>query len=326
MKTRKLGWTELELTEIGLGTWAMGGSGWMYSLGPQDDQLSVKTIFKAVDLGINWIDTAAVYGLGHAEEVVRQALQGLNTRPFIATKFSLRWGPDKKIYNTLKPESIREEAEQSLRRLGVEELDLYQMHWPVPDEELEEAWGEIAKLVGEGKVRYAGVCNFSIEQLRRIHTIYPVASLQSPYSLLRRGIEFGLLQYCQRNRIGVVVYSPMQKGLLTGKMDATRVKALPDEDRRRKDPNFCEPRLSKHIEFVKQLQEIASKYQRSVAELSIAWVLQKQEISSAIVGARRPTQITETACASGWVLAEDDLENIDRLFDEIYRGEKLFND
>lgn len=315
MKTRILGWTGLEFSEIGLGTWAMGGGDWAFSWGPQDDQLSTETLQRAIELGINWIDTAAVYGLGHSEEVVGKTLRSLKPRPIVATKFSRRWGDDGTPYSDISPKSIRFEIENSLRRLDIDVIDLYQMHWPRPEDDLEVAWEEMAKLVKEGKVRYAGVCNFNREQLERILPIHPVASLQPPYSMLRRGIEDELLEFCAQNQIGVVAYSPMQKGLLTDKYTRQFVESLPPDDHRRRDPDFQEPKLNQHLRLVDGLKVIAARHGRSVAELAIAWVLNRSEVTSAIVGARRPDQIEQTVNASGWKLSDEELRQIERLLE-----------
>ena len=250
MKTRPLGKTGLQLTTIGLGTWAMGGGDWAFGWGPQDDEQSIRTIHRALDLGINWIDTAAVYGLGHCEEVVGRALRGLSQRPLIATKCERCWDDQGRIVTRLKRASVRAELEDSLRRLGVEVIDLYQIHWPQPDEDIEEAWGTIAELIREGKVRYGGVSNFNVDQLRRIQPMHPVASLQPPYSMLVRGVEAELLPYCGEHGIGVIVYSPMQKGLLTGKVTREWVAGLPADDHRRSDPQFQEPRLIANLALV----------------------------------------------------------------------------
>ena len=312
MKTRTLGWTDLQLTTVGLGTWAIGGGDWEFSWGPQDDTNSIKAIHRAVELGINWIDTAAVYGLGHSEEMVGQAIKGLSKRPLIATKCGLCWNEKRDVINRLKRKSIRAEAEASLKRLGVEVIDLYQIHWPDPDEDIEEAWGEMGELIKEGKIRYAGVSNFSVDQLKRIQPIHRVASLQPPYSMLRRDIEDGLLQYCTEQKIGVIVYSPMQKGLLTGKMTRERIQQFPNDDHRRRDPQFADPLLAANLELVEGLRQIAKKHGRSVAELAIAWVL-RPEVTAAIVGARKPSQIEETAPAGDWTLSKEDLARIEKL-------------
>jgi aryl-alcohol dehydrogenase-like predicted oxidoreductase len=312
MQTRKLGWTDLQLTTIGYGSWALGGGDWVWSWGPQDDQASVATILRAMELGVNWIDTAAVYGLGHSEEVVGWALKKLPRRPILATKCSLVWDSAKKISARLKKKSVRAEIEASLRRLGVNEIDLYQIHWPNPEADIEEGWSAMADLVKEGKVRYIGVSNFSIEQLKRIQPIHRIASLQPPYSMLKRDIESDLLGYCAANQIGVVAYSPMQKGLLTGKFQE-RLGHLAADDHRLQDPDFQNPRLKVHLELVERLRPIAAKHGKSVAQLAIAWVLRRPEVTSAIVGARQPSQIEETVVAGEWALSEEDNQILDKL-------------
>ena len=312
MKTRKLGSSDLHLTTIGLGTWAIGGP-WQYGWGPQDDQESILTIRRALELGINWIDTAPAYGLGHSEEVVSQAIQGLAEKPIIATKCGRAWRENGRLYGNLKRDGIRAETEASLRRLKLDTIDLYQIHWPEPDEDLEEGWAAIADLVKEGKLRYAGVCNFSVEQLKRIQPIHPVASSQPPYSMLARGVEAEHLAYCAANNIGVIAYSPMQKGLLTGKVTREWVQNLEETDHRRRDPNFQEPRLSANLETVDGLRTIAEKRGKTVAQLAIAWVLRRPEVTAAIVGARRPYQIEETALAAEWALSPEDIADIEAL-------------
>ncbi|MCD6257929.1 aldo/keto reductase [Candidatus Aerophobetes bacterium] len=313
METKKLGYTDLNLTRIGLGTWAIGGGNWKYGWGPQDDKESIAAIHRALELGINWIDTAAIYGLGHSEEIVGEAIKGLTHKPIIATKCGRVWDKDGNIYGYLKKDGIRSEVEASLKRLKIDVIDLYQIHWPDPDEDIEEGWGTIADLIREGKIRYAGVCNFSVEQLKRIQPIHPVASLQPPYSILVRDVENELLEYCSKNNIGVIVYSPMQKGLLTGKFTRERVENLPLNDHRRNDPLFQEPKLSVNLELVEKLRSIAQKRGKTVAQLAIAWVLRRPEVTAAIVGARHPHQIEETAVAGDWVLPKEDIAAIDKL-------------
>ena len=312
MQIRKLGWTDLNLTTIGYGSWALGGGDWVWSWGPQDDDASVATIIRAMELGVNWIDTAAIYGLGHSEEVVGRALKKLTYRPILATKCSLVWDSSKKVSARLKKESVRTEIEDSLRRLGVNEIDLYQIHWPNPDTDIEEGWSTMADLVKEGKVRYIGVSNFTVEQLKRIQPIHRIASLQPPYSMLNRDIESDLLGYCAANQIGVVVYSPMQKGLLTGKIQ-DRLGSLAADDHRKQDPDFQDPRLKVHLELVEHLRPIAAKQGKTVAQLAIAWVLRRSEVTSAIVGARQPSQIEETVLAGDWSLSEEDNQLVDKL-------------
>ncbi|MBC7190425.1 aldo/keto reductase [Candidatus Aerophobetes bacterium] len=320
MRTKKLGWTDLNLTVIGLGTWAIGGGGWKFAWGPQDDKKSIATIKRALELGINWIDTAPVYGLGHSEEIVGKAIKGVEPKPIIATKCSRVWDREGNITSCLKRESIRREVEASLKRLGVEVIDLYQIHWPVPDEDIEEAWETIAQLKEEGKIRYAGVSNFNVTQLERIQKIHPVASLQPPYSMLERGIEDEILPYCKKNNIGVIVYSPMQKGLLTGKVTKKWVEELPEDDHRRRDPRFQEPQLSINLEFVDNLRHIAQKSGRTLAQLAISWVLRRSEVTAAIVGARSPSQIEETVFGGDWILSEEEITAIDELLEKRRRA------
>jgi aryl-alcohol dehydrogenase-like predicted oxidoreductase len=289
----------------------MGGGDWAYSWGPQDDQASISAIHRALELGVNWIDTAPAYGLGHAEEVVGRALKELRQRPIVATKCGLVWNRQKEITGKLKKASIRAEVEASLRRLQVEAIDLIQIHWPWPVEDIEEGWSAIADAVKEGKVRYAGVSNFSIGQMGQVQPIHPVASLQPPYSLLSREVEKDLLPYCAAQNIGVIAYSPMQKGLLTGKITRQRMEQLPKDDHRRNDPQFKEPLLSANLELAEGLRPIARQYGRTVAQLAIAWVLRRSEVTSAIVGARNPAQIEETIDAADWTLSGEDLASID---------------
>ncbi|RKY07235.1 MAG: aldo/keto reductase [Planctomycetota bacterium] len=315
MRTKRLGQTDLELTVIGLGTWAIGGP-WEVGWGPQDDNESVSTIIEAIEAGINWIDTAAVYGCGHSEEIVSKVIKELGERPIIATKCGLLWDEKRRKVHCLDKASIKAECTASLKRLGVEVIDLYQMHKPIPDEKIEEAWEGMVELAEEGKVRYIGVSNFSVSQLERVRQIHPVASLQPPYSLIRRDVEDGLLGYCRDNNIGVVCYSPMQKGLLTGKFSAERVFNLAPDDHRRRDKNFLEPRLSINLELVEALKPIAQRNGKTLAQLAIAWVLSRREVTAAIVGARRPGQITETIAAADGALGIHDLAQIKTLLEQ----------
>ncbi len=317
MKRNRLGVTDLEITRIGLGSWALGGGGWAYAWGPQEDEDSIATIHRALELGVNWIDTAAVYGLGHAEEVVGRALAGRRDKCIVATKCG-RLGKkgDPNIYSRLTASSVRGELEDSLRRLGTDYIDLYQIHWPTPEAEIEEGWGEIARQVKAGKIRYAGVSNFSVEQLKRIAEIHPVASLQPPYSMLRREAETDLLPYCRANGIGVIVYSPMQAGLLAGKFSKERVAALPEDDWRKTSSHFKEPELSRNLALVEGLSDIAARRGRSAAELAIAWVLRRPEVTAAIVGGRRPEQVEETAAAADWDLDPEETAEVGRLLSE----------
>jgi aryl-alcohol dehydrogenase-like predicted oxidoreductase len=314
MQLRQLGTSDLRLTTVGLGAWAIGGGGWAFGWGPQDDTESVRAIHRALDLGVNWIDTAAVYGLGHSEEVVARALADRKGRVIVATKCGLRWRGPKSVFGSLKAASIREEVEASLRRLRLETIDLYQIHWPNPDKDLEEGWSAVAELVRAGKVRYAGVSNFDVGQIKRAQAIHTVTSLQPPYSMLCRDIEEATLPYCAAQRIGVVVYSPMQAGLLTGRFSRERLAKLPAEDWRVRDRFFREPAFSRALEVVDRLRPIAEREHRSLAQLAIAWVLRRPEVTAAIVGARGPQQIEETAPAGDWMLSPELVAEIERCF------------
>ncbi len=316
MKKKKLGGTDLEITSIGLGTFAIGGPDWRAGWGPQDDDESIGAIRHALELGINWIDTAPVYGLGKAEEIVREAVKDFKIKPIIATKCGLVWDKDRNISGVLKKESVRKEVEASLRRLGVDVIDLYQIHWPDPDEDLEEAWSTMSELVKEGKVRYIGVSNCDVAQLERIKDIHPVASLQPPYSMIIRDVEDEILQYCESNNIGVIPYSPMQRGLLTGKFTKESVRKLDKKDHRLGESYFQEPELSINLKFIDRLRPIAEKNNKSLAQLVLSWVLRRSEVTAAIVGARRPSQIEETVTAGDWILEESYIKIIDKLLEE----------
>ncbi|MBN1120314.1 MAG: aldo/keto reductase [Anaerolineae bacterium] len=316
MQTRKLGYSDLHLTMVGLGTWAIGGP-WQWGWGPQDDQESIRTIQEAFDLGINWIDTAPAYGVGHSEEIVGKAITGRRDEVIVATKSGIVGNPNKPGTTMRKMDAagIISEVDNNLRRLNIEVIDLYQIHWPIPDEMIEEAWGGMAELVKVGKVRYIGVSNFSVEQMKRVQPIHPIASLQPPYSMVRREIEDELIDFCAANEIGIVVYSPMQAGLLTGKFSQERLASLPDGDWRRTNDQFKEPRFSATLALVEKLRPIAERNGKSLAQLSIAWTLRLPAITSAIVGARRPSQIVETAAAGDWNLSPEDVAEIDTLLD-----------
>jgi aryl-alcohol dehydrogenase-like predicted oxidoreductase len=316
VRTRQLGNTDLEITPLGLGTWAIGGGNWQFGWGPQDDDTSIATIHRALDLGINWIDTAAVYGLGHSEEIVAKALQGRSTRPYVFTKGSRVWNDKGEITGSLKGQSLRREVENSLRRLRTDVIDLYQLHWPNPDEDIEEAWRTLAKLQKEGKLRNIGVSNFNVQQMRRAQKIAPIASLQPPYSLVHPEVEKDILPYCQEQDIGVIVYSPMMSGLLTGSMSAERVANMPEDDWRKGDPEFQEPRLSRNIQLANLLQEIGYPHGRSTGEVAIAWVLNNPAVTGAIVGGRKPQQIDEVIGAAEFRLAESELAQIEKFLQE----------
>ena len=315
MQTRKLGYTDLQFTTVGMGTWAMGGGGWQWGWGPQDDAESVAAIRQGLREGINWIDTAAAYGLGHSEEIVGRAIQGRRDEVYVATKCGLVWEKgDTSVSNRLKADSVRQECEQSLRRMNIDVIDLYQIHWPVPDADIEVAWGTIADLIKEGKVRCAGVSNANVAQMKRLQPIQPIASLQPPYSMLERGVEDELLDFCAANEIGVIVYSPMQTGLLTGKYTRERVDALADDDwRKDRNPHFQEPALSANLALVDVLRPIAARSGKTVAQLAIAWVLRRPEVTGAIVGSRKASHIEETVVAGNWVLDPQDIAEIDAL-------------
>lgn len=323
MKTRQLGKDGPYLTEIGLGAWAIGGP-WAWGWGPQDDQQSIKTIRRAIDLGINWIDTAAVYGLGHGEEVVGQAIREKRKDVFLATKCGLVWDDRQRVRNNLRPESIRKECEVSLRRLNTDYIDLYQIHWPDPQTNVQDSWGEMTRLKEEGKVRYIGVSNFDVPLLEKCQAIEPVQSLQPPYSMLHRilypEVEKEILPWCKEHGVGVVAYSPLQNGLLTGKFTRERLENLPPDDWRHKSEFFKEPFFSRALEFVGRLKPIAGNYQKSLTELAIAWVLMNPAVTSAIVGARRHEQIVENAGGSGWQISGEDMQEIERLTTEIFQN------
>jgi len=310
MQTRKFGKTDMETTPIGFGSWAVGGSGWAAGWGPQDDEESVGAIRRALELGVNWIDTAAVYGLGHSEQIVARALEGVSERPYVFTKCSMVWDENGEIGHSLKAESVKRECENSLRRLRTDAIDLYQIHWPNPDEEIEEGWSAMAELKAEGKVRHIGVSNFDVGQMKRAQEIASVESLQPPYSMLSREIEDEILPYCQENGIAVIVYSPMKSGLLTGKMTRERAQNLPEDDWRSRASAFQEPQLSRNLELVELLREIGDRHGVSSAEVAIAWTLNHPAVTGAIVGARCPDQVDGVVGAADLKLTGDELDEI----------------
>lgn len=310
MEKRKLGNSDLEITPIGLGAWAIGGGGWEFGWGPQEDNDSIAAIHEGLDRGINWIDTAAAYGLGHSEQVVARALQGRKERPYVFTKCSLVWNKSGEIGHTLKAASIRHECEQSLRRLKVDTIDLYQIHWPIPDEDIEQAWTELARLKDEGKVRYIGVSNFDVKQMQRVMPIAPITSLQPPYSLLARQVEGEILPFAARHNIGVIVYSPMYSGLLSGKMTRERVARFPMDDWRRGNRNFQEPLLSHNLRLVELLREIGGRHSLTAGEVAIAWTLQNPAVTAAIVGVRNRDQVSGIIGAGTFRLSESEVDEI----------------
>jgi aryl-alcohol dehydrogenase-like predicted oxidoreductase len=311
METKQLGTSDLLITPIGIGAWAMGGSGWTWSWGPQNDNDSIAAIHDALDRGINWIDTAAVYGLGHSEEVLRQALHGRLHRPYVFTKCERTWDKDGKIGGTLKAASIRRECEASLRRVGVDVIDLYQIHWPEPDTDIEEGWTEMARLKEEGKVRHIGVSNFSVAQMKRALAIAPITSLQPPYSMLARAVEESILPFAAENHIGVIVYSPMYSGLLSGGMTRERISSLAAEDWRLQNPNFREPQLSRNLRLVEMLKEIGGRFGRTAGEVAIAWTLHNPAVTGAIVGMRNPKQVAGVIGAATFRLSTREFEEIE---------------
>lgn len=292
MNTRRLGNSDIAITPVGFGAWAVGGD-WKFGWGEQDDDASIAAILRALERGVNWIDTAAIYGLGHSEEVVARALaQWKGPRPYVFTKCGMIWDEQRNVGYSTRAPSIRREIEASLRRLRLDVIDLYQIHWPADDlAETEEGWAELAKLKQEGKVRAIGASNFSVEELERAQAIAPVTSLQPPYSLVNRATETGLLPFCEKAGIGVIVYSPMGSGLLTGAMTRERVAALPQTDWRAKNPSFQEPNLSRNLQIAERLKQVAAKHGRTAGEAAIAWTLRLPAVTGAIVGARSAKQV-----------------------------------
>jgi aryl-alcohol dehydrogenase-like predicted oxidoreductase len=311
MQKKRLGNSDLELTPIGVGAWAMGGGGWAFAWGPQDDNESIEAIHTALDGGVNWIDTAAVYGLGHSEEVVARALEGRSNRPYVFTKCERTWNENREIKPSLRADSIRKECEASLRRLKVDAIDLYQIHWPQPEEDIEEGWGELAKLKQEGKVRWIGVSNFNVHQIERIAKIAPITSLQPPYSAISPEIEVETLPYCQQHHIGVIVYSPMKSGLLTGKMTRERVEAFPADDFRRKALAFQEPNLTRNLALQDLMRRIGERHGRAAGEVAIAWVLRNPAVTAAIVGMRSAEQAQGVLGALEFRLSDKEVAEIE---------------
>ncbi len=313
LPTTQLGQTGLEITRVGFGAWAIGGGEWEFGWGSQEDDESIAAIHRALEHGVNWIDTAAAYGFGRSEQVVGRALAGLedDERPYVFTKASLVPGPGGRVINNLKRESILREAGDSLERLGVDAIDLYQIHWPIPDADIEEGWAALAELKEQGLVRHIGVSNFSVEQLRRIEQIAPVETLQPPYSLVAREIEDDLLPFAERERIGVIVYSPMGSGLLTGAMTRERIEHLPEDDWRKHNERFREPQLSEHLALVERLQTVAHRHQTTPGAVAVAWTLRNSAVDAAIVGFRRPDQVDPVITAAQLELSDDDVATIE---------------
>ena len=313
MQTKQLGNSDLSLTPLGVGAWAMGGAGWAFAWGSQDDADSIAAIREALDRGLNWIDTAAVYGLGHSEEVVGKALEGVTKKPYVFTKCERTWNANREIVKCLKRESIFKEAEDSLRRLKVDVIDLYQIHWPEPDEDIEEGWTAMADLKAQGKVRHIGVSNFNVEQMKRAQKIAPITSLQPPYSLVSPEAGEEILPFCLEQNIGVIVYAPMKSGLLTGAMTRERVANLPDDDFRKRALNFQEPHLSKNLALVEVLRKIGNQHGRTPGEVAIAWTLNNPAVTAAIVGMRNAAQVDGVIGAAEFRLSQAEIDELEAL-------------
>lgn len=317
MQKRQLGNSSLELTALGIGTWAIGGGDWNFGWGAQDQQVAIDGVIRGLEMGINWIDTAAVYGAGASEELVGKALSlWTGQRPWVATKCGRINRDDGSVFARIKRESVIAECEASLRRLNVETIDLYQVHWPDPDEDIEECWETLAELKKQGKVREVGVSNHNVAQLKRLNAIHPIASLQPPYNMLNRGIESEILPYCEAESIGIICYSPMGKGLLTGGFSKERAANLDETDHRSRDPKFSSPQLEINLDFVERIRPIAESHDRPLAQLSIAWTLRHRALTSAIVGVRNPGQIEQTAAAADWVLSPEEIDRIEAAFSQ----------
>ena len=311
LTTTQLGETSLEITRVGFGAWALGGGGWEHGWGPQDDEESIAAIHHALERGINWIDTAAAYGFGHSEQVVGRALQGLSERPYVFTKCSLLEGAGRRVVHSLKRDSVLREADESLRRLGVEAIDLYQIHWPIPAADIVEGWTALAELKAQGLVRHIGVSNFDADQLRTIQQIAPVETLQPQYSLIEREVEQDILAFAEREGIGVIAYSPMGSGMLTGRMTRARIEQLPADDWRKRDTRFNEPQLSRNLDLVERIQAVADRHDTTPGAVAVAWTLRNPGVDGAIVGFRRPDQVDPILPAASLELSDEDLDEIE---------------
>jgi aryl-alcohol dehydrogenase-like predicted oxidoreductase len=301
----------MEITHVGLGAWALGGSNYDWGWGDQDDEQSIAAIHHALDLGVNWVDTAAQYGFGHSEEVVGRAVSSYSgQRPFVFTKGGQPEGPDRTTLQSLRRDSLRREVEGSLERLGVDAIDLYQIHWPIPDDEIEEGWTALAEFKEEGVVRHIGVSNFDVGQLRRAQAIAPVETLQPPYSLIDREAEDEILPFCEQEGIGVIVYSPMGSGMLTGAMTRERIASLPDDDWRKRSPGFQEPELTRRLELVERLKAVAARHGVSPGAVAVAWTLRNPAVDGAIVGFRRPDQVDPILPAAELELSDEDVAEL----------------
>ncbi len=310
LRTTALGGTGMEITRVGVGAWAIGGGGWDWGWGGQDDDDSIAAIHRALDLGVNWIDTAAQYGFGHSEEVVGRAIAGRRDRPWVFTKCGQPEGPGRTTTHSLRRDSIRRELEGSLTRLGVDAIDLYQIHFPIPDEDLEEGWATLAEVRDEGLVRHIGLSNVDVSQIRRAQGIAPVETLQPQYSLIARDVEDGVLPAAAADGIGVIVYSPMGSGMLSGGMTRERIAGLPDDDWRRGDARFREPLLSEHLALVDRLATVAARHDVTPGAVAVAWTLRNPAVDGAITGFRRPAQVDPIVAAAGLDLTDEDLATI----------------
>jgi aryl-alcohol dehydrogenase-like predicted oxidoreductase len=311
LKKRQLGQTGLEITRVGFGAWAIGGGDWEFGWGPQDGEDSIAAIHRALEQGINWIDTAAAYGFGRSEQMVGRALQGVAERPYVFTKCSLLPGPGRTVAHSLKRDSVLREASASLERLGVDAIDLYQIHWPIPVEDIEEGWAALAELKERGLVRHIGVSNFDVDQLRQIQQIAPVETLQPQYSLIERDIEQEILPFTLEQRIGVIAYSPMGSGMLTGKMTRARIEQMSDSDWRKRDERFQEPQLSTNLDLVDRLTAVAERYDTTAGAVAVAWTLRNPAVDAAIVGFRRADQVDPILPAAGLELTDEDVIEIE---------------
>ncbi len=310
LTTSKLGGTGMEITRVGFGAWAIGGGGWEFGWGPQQDDESIAAIHRAVDLGVNWVNTAAAYGFGRSERTVGRALEGLSQRPYVFTKCSLLDDGTGKVVHSLSRDSILREAEASLQRLGIDAIDLYQIHWPDPEQDIEEGWAALADLKEQGLVRHIGVSNFDAAQMRRIQAIAPVETLQPPYSLVERSVEEEILPFAEHEGIGVIVYSPMGSGLLTGAMTRERIDAMPADDWRARDPRFNEPQLSRHLALASRLRTVADRHGTTPGAVAVAWTLRNPAVDAAITGFRLPGQVDPILAAAGLELTDEDMTEI----------------
>lgn len=311
LKTTELGNTDLQITRVGFGAWAIGGGGWEFAWGPQEDEQSVAAIHRALEHGVNWIDTAAAYGFGRSEQVVGRALEGLSERPYVFTKCSLLEGPGRRVMHSLKRDSVLREAEASLERLRIGAIDLYQIHWPNPVEDIEEGWAALAELKEQGLVRHIGVSNFDVGQMRRIQAVAPIETLQPPYNLIERDVEEDVLPFARSEGMGVIVYSPMGSGMLTGRMTRERIAGLPEDDWRKRDPRFNEPELSQNLELVERLKAVADRHGTVPGAVAIAWALRNSAVDGAIVGFRSPEQVDPLLPAAALELSDEDINLIE---------------